>query len=91
MLYKSKLFVRRFLVAVRRTLNEATEPVSETIPSVSSYVIPSHILIDRFSVGAPVARSVASSRAKTFLTGYDERSVVVSTKGRGVFLTAQFP
>lgn len=75
-------------MTVGQTFNEATEPVSETITSVSGHAIPSHVLVGRFSVGAPVARSVTSSRAKTLLTGYDERSVVVSRMEGGVFLMA---
>ena len=65
--------------------------MSETIPSVSGHAMPSHVLVGRFSVGASVARTVAPSRAKTLLTGHDERSVVVSRMERGVFLMAQFP
>ena len=65
---------------VGQTFNEATELVSETMTSVSGHAIPFHVLVGKFSVGTPVARSVASSRAKTLLTSYDERSVVVTTQ-----------
>ena len=50
------------------------------------HVIPSNVLVGRFSVGAPMARSAASSWAKNLQPGNDE--VVVTRKGKGVFLMA---
>ena len=41
-------------------LKEAAVPVSEIITSVSGYVIPFHVLVRRFSVGAPTAQSISS-------------------------------